>query len=201
MNELAISNPKVTLRPNGLSFTGDLNRQEWNDLGARIGRVGKSIGFMIGDWLNYGERQWGDLYSEAIELTGLDYQTLADYAYVSKRIDFSSRNENLDFSHHKVVAKLKSADEQREWLANAAKHNLSVRRLRRSVNMGRVVTTEEMHDDPADQGKVTYMLFINRLLQWFRRESEKSDIESWDEERRRLLKRDLEPIAQIYQQL
>ena len=32
--------------------------------------------FWIGDWLNYGERKWGEKYKEALEKTGYDYQTL-----------------------------------------------------------------------------------------------------------------------------
>lgn len=201
MNELAIESPKFTLAPNGLQFDGELTRDEWNQLGVQIGRVGKSIGFIIGDWLNYAERQWGETYADAIELTGLDYGTLANFAYVAKRVGFSSRNEKLDFAHHMVVAKLKDPDDQREWLANAERNNMSVRRLRKSVAAGRIVSQEELDADGADQGKVTYMVFINRILQWFRREADKSDPEEWDPERRRLLKRDLQPVVDIYQKL
>ena len=38
----------------------------------------------------------------------------------------------------------------------AEKHNLSVRRLRKSINFGRLATEEEVQGDPADRGHVTY---------------------------------------------
>lgn len=212
MNELTITGNKFDITDLGIKFTGDLTRKEWNELGVKVARVGKSIGFIIGDWLNYGHGHWGDkeednhrpegsMYAEVIALTGFDYGTLRNFAYVASRVQLSWRHDKLSFEHHAVVAKIKSPDDQKEWLANAVKHNMSTRRLRKSLNLGRVATLEDLEQDPNDRGKVTYMLFINRLCQWWRRETDKEDIEDWEPERKRLLKRDLQPIAEIYAKL
>lgn len=201
MKELAISDSKVRIKESGIEFLHDLDRDEWLALGKRLARVGKSIGFIIGDWINYGEHKWGEMYAEAIAETGLDYGTLRNFAYVAGRVSLSLRNDKLDFAHHMVVAKLKSSEDQREWLTNAEKHRMSVTRLRKSVNMGRVVMPQEIEEDPADKGHVTYMVFINRLCQWFRRETDKVDMDEWDAERKRLLKRDLKPLVEIYEKL
>lgn len=200
MNELAIADQKFTIRETGIEFHQELDFEEWESLGYKLARVGKSIGFIIGDWINYGEKLWGEKYQDAINRSGLDYQTLRDFAYVAGRIELSLRNDNLDFNHHRVVAKLPSGD-QKEWLKAAEKHGLSVRRLRKSINVGRVVSQDEMQEDPSDKGHVTYMVFINRLCQWWRKVVDREPIEQWDEYRRETLKRDLKPLVEIYEKL
>ena len=39
----------------------------------------------------------------------------------------------------------------------AEKHKLGVRRLRKSINFGRLATEDEVQGDPADKGVVTYL--------------------------------------------
>jgi hypothetical protein len=207
MNELAITGAKFCITDQGIDFTGDLSRKEWDDLGTKIARVGKSIGFIIGDWFNYGNHKWGGdgrqggMYADAIALTGFDYGTLSNFANVAKRVQFPLRNGNLDYNHHAVVAKLKSPEDQKHWLDTAEKHDLSVRRLRMSVNSGRIVSIEEMQGDPADKGTVTYMVWINRLRQWWCKRIEGDPVKNWDAEDRATLKRDLQPLVDIYNTL
>jgi hypothetical protein len=112
----------------------------------------------------------------------------------------SCRHDKLGFEHHKIVAKL-SAEDQREWLNTAEKHGLSKRRLRKSVIMGRVVSIDEMQDDPADRSQVSYMTWLNKLLHWWRKRTATDPVENWEAEDRARLKRDLEPWVQIYRQL
>jgi len=201
MNELAIQGNKFHITENGIDFTDDLDRDEWDQLGSKIARVAKTIGFIVGDWLNYGERHWGEMYAEAMQLTGLDYQTLRDYAYTARRVELSLRNDNLDYYHHKVVAKLKAPEDQKHWLDLAEKHSLSVRRLRMSMNCGRVVSIDEMDGDKADRGQPTYMTWLNKLLHWWTRRTKNDPVEKWAEQDRQRLKRDLEPWVKIYHQL
>jgi hypothetical protein len=200
MNELAVKGSNFTIRETGIEFQGELTREEWNDLGCRIARVAKSIGFIVGDWINYGEKRWGEMYADAIQRTGLDYQTLRDYAYTARRVELSLRNDKLDFSHHRAVAKLEPA-EQRRWLEASERHDLSVRRLRVSMNKGRVAGLDELDVEPADRGQHTYMTWLNKLLHWWTRRTEAEPVEQWDEQDRQRLKRDLEPWVKIYNQL
>ena len=207
MNELAITGAKFSITDQGIDFTGDLSREEWDDLGVKVARVGKSIGFIVGDWFNYGNHKWGGdgreggMYADAIALTGFDYGTLSNFANVAKRIQFPLRNGNLDYSHHAVVAKLKSPEEQKHWLTAAEKHDLSVRRLRMSVNSGRIVSIDEMNGDPDDRGMPTYMTWLNKLLHWWTNRTKEDPIEQWDVLDRQRLKRDLEPWVRIYERL
>lgn len=200
MNTLAINDPKYSITPTGIDFHQDLTFDEWDDLGNKLAPVGKSIGFIIGDWINYGQTAYGEKYNEALARTGIPYQTLRNYAYVASRVSLSCRQDKLGFEHHAVVAKLKS-EEQSHWLDMADRHELSVRRLRKSINYGRLATEEEVQGDPADRGYVTYLALLNRIRRWWRRETAKAPVEEWDEERREGLKRDFKIVAEIYEAL
>ena len=156
MTTLAIQDPKFAITPTGIQFHQDLSFAEWDDLGQKLAPIGKSIGFIIGDWINYGEGRYGEKYAEALERSGMAYQTLMNYSYVARKVEISCRQENLGFEHHAVVAKLKP-DEQEHWLEMTKAHSLSVRRLRKSINFGRLATDEEVQGDPADRGHVTYL--------------------------------------------
>lgn len=52
-----------------------------------------------------------------------------------------------------------------------------------------------------DKGTVTYMVWINRLSQWWRKRIECDPVENWDAEDRATLKRDLQPLVDIYNTL
>lgn len=201
MNTLAINDPKFTITPTGIEFHQDLDFNEWDDLGRKLSPIGKSIGFIIGDWINYGEKRWGEKYGEALARTGLAYQTLLNYAHVARKVQFSCRQEKLGFEHHAVVAKLKSPEDQQYWLDMAVKHKLGKRRLQKSINFGRLATEEEVQGDPSDRGYVTYLALLNRLRRWWKREIGKAPVDEWDEERREVLKRDFRLVLEIYEAL
>jgi hypothetical protein len=201
MNTIAINDPKFSITPTGIQFHEELSFDEWDDLGQKLAPVGKSIGFIIGDWINYGENRYGEKYETALARTGLAYQTLMDFAYVARKVEISLRNENLDFTHHRVVAKLKTPDEKKHWLKMAVKHKLGIRRLRKSINFGRLATEKEVQGDPADRGYVTYLALLNRIRRWWARETGKAPVDEWDEDRRQGLKKDFKLVVEIYEAL
>lgn len=121
----AMSETSLVL-PEGLSF------EEWEAVGSTLKRVEKSVRWWIGDWMTYGERAYGETYSQAIEVTGRSYQDLADMAYVSKAIQFSERSENLTWSHHKEVAPLEPIVRS-AWLVAAEDNDWSTRELREQI--------------------------------------------------------------------
>ncbi len=201
MNTLAITDTKFSITPTGIQFNEELSFEEWDALGQKLAPIGKSIGFIIGDWINYGENRYGEKYEAALARTGLAYQTLRDFAYVAQKVELSLRNDNLDFTHHRVVAKLKSPDEKKHWLKMAVKHKLGIRRLRKSINYGRLATEKEVQGDPADRGYVTYLALLNRIRRWWARETGKAPVEEWDEDRREVLKKDFKLVVEIYEAL
>lgn len=82
----------------------------------------------VGDWLNYGEQRWGEMYAQAEVTTGWDYQRLRDAKWVANGVHLSVRKDNLSWSHHKEVAHLEP-QEQAAWLNRAEVEGLSVRAL------------------------------------------------------------------------
>ena len=201
MNTLAITDPKFAITPTGIQFHQDLSYEEWDDLGQKLAPIGKSIGFILGDWINYGsQKNYGEKYDEAIARTGIDYGYLRNMAYVARKVDLSCRRDYLAFEHHAVVAKLKP-DEQSHWLDMTKQHKLTVRRLRKSINFGRLATEEEVQGDPADRGHVTYLALLNRIRRWWKRETGKAPVEEWDDDRREGLKKDFKLVLDIYEAL
>jgi hypothetical protein len=75
----------------------------WKAVGAKIGTYSNATAWWLGDWLAFGRMKYGRRYNEAIEVTGLDYKTLRNYAVVARRFELSRRRDNLSFQHHAEV--------------------------------------------------------------------------------------------------
>lgn len=90
----------------GLDLRAGLSFDEWQSVGFKLRRIHKAWKWWVGDWLNYGERAYGEGYSQAMDELGLDYQQAADCAYVARHVDLSRRRETLSWSHHREVAPL-----------------------------------------------------------------------------------------------
>ena len=208
---------KVTITPVGMQVTGDLSFEEWRDLATHIGQAARSISFIIGDWLVYGQGAFdpesdtpaasvpSDVYRTALTATGFDLKTLHNYAYVSRNVPHSMRSERLSWEHHRMIAKLAPADQER-WIDQChaqqdAGTRMSTRRLQKSISLGRVATLEDMEPDPADRGIENHIPFVNRLVGWWRRMRQDRFLENSTREQREALKRDLRPVIEIYRQL
>lgn len=216
MNQLTLPNSKVTASRTGLRFTGKLTQEEWRQLATSIGEVATSIAFIVGDWLVYGQSLFGTdghpdrrvddpSYLLAMDATGLDRSTLQNYAYVSRSIPYSVRSERLSWEHHRLLAKLPEA-EIGDWIAKCeaeenAGRRMSTRRLRKSLALGRVATTADMEPDESDKGVDNHIPFVNRLALWWRKRQEDKFLTRATREQRLALKRDLQPVVDIYNQL
>lgn len=110
----------------------DLAFEEWERAGVTLGRIGRARRWWIGDWVNHGERAYGEKYTLAIDATGYEYQTVANCAYVAKAIEPSSRRAGLSWSHHAEVAAL-DPEERERWLDRAEHEGLTRNQLRRAL--------------------------------------------------------------------
>ncbi len=128
-NESGMLCNSFRLQPIGLLPVGEPTFEQWFACGSFLCQAENAVHFWIGDWLNFGEWQWGERYTGAIELTGFDYQTVANDKWVASRIEISRRREKVSFEHHKEVAPL-SPHEQDVLLARAEAEGWTVRRLR-----------------------------------------------------------------------
>jgi hypothetical protein len=116
----------------GLHLTRRLTFEAWADIGKQLSAVMASSAWCLGDWLAYGQDVYRSRYREAVERTGLDYQTLRNYAWVARRFELSRRRDTLSFGHHAEVASL-PAPEQDFWLRKAEQFGWPTNHLRREV--------------------------------------------------------------------
>jgi hypothetical protein len=116
----------------GLVFPDRLPFEVWAGVGAQLAAAAAASAWCLGDWLAYGQAAYGGRYREAVGRTGLEYQTLRNYAWVAGRFELSRRRDTLSFGHHAEVAAL-PAPEQDFWLRKAEQFGWPVMRLRREV--------------------------------------------------------------------
>lgn len=122
---------RVSLQlPLGLDFDG------WVRVGQQLGRFEAASRWWIGDWLNYGERSYGQAYAQEIDATGLDYGSLNQCRWVADRIEFVRRRRNLSWSHHYEVAKL-TVEQQDYWLDKAEQNDWTRKELRAFLKAAR----------------------------------------------------------------
>ena len=212
----------VVLTPLGRDVSKPLSLAEWQDIGRRIAVAMRSAAFVIGDWLVYGEGRDGQmtlfpeipeadkvsqkLYDEAVILTGIDVTTLQHYAYVARHVPRSLRNEHVSWEHHRKVAKLRDEAEKRRWLSLAADKLLagqpvSLRRFARSIQAGRLLTRAELNADAADAGIENVHPYVNRIVAFFARLKSSGWLANADAHKRAALKRDLQPIIELANEL
>lgn len=120
-----------------LLLRDSLPYESWREVGVHIGTVANGGCWWVGDWLLYGQREYPGRYRHAIEATGLDYQTLRNYAWVAGAIGPSRRRDTVSFGHHAEVASL-SVEEQDAWLDVVEAQALSRNELRRRIQVARV---------------------------------------------------------------
>lgn len=124
MDAIVTISPSVSLTPTGLEFRNSVSFDEWQTVGLKLREVRGMIHWWIGDWLNYGEERWGEMYAQAVEDTQYRTQTLMNDKYVASRFQISRRREKLSWSHHADVAGL-DVDEQEKLLNTAEEKRLA----------------------------------------------------------------------------
>lgn len=174
----------------GLELAECLDFDEWRAIAASFGKALQTAAWCIGDWMIYGERRWGKqllldgedfdpaspgrlqahVFDAAIESTGLDRQTLSNYASVCRKIPKSERRASLSFAHHRVLAPLPSP-KRLEWLAlldSESNKRPTVKRLSLSVRIAddepRIVEDSEILSRGEKAGHDNYIPHLTRLL-------------------------------------
>jgi hypothetical protein len=126
--ETAIAVPG-SLTATGLDLRPGLSLKEWTAVGTALARVERAYRWWVGDWLNYGEAEYGETYTDALAQTGLDYESLRQCKWVSECVETVRRRTVLSWSHHEEVAALEPV-EQDIWLERAEANNWTRKELR-----------------------------------------------------------------------
>jgi hypothetical protein len=170
--EPARRRPAVRSTATGAQFDPLLEFDAWRQMGTRLGVYTSATSWWLGDWLTFGRDKYGRRYKEAIAATGLDYQTLRNYAVVARRFAAPRRRANLTFQHHAVVCSLPD-DRQDEWLDRATAGGWSRNELRRRLR--EAVTDRE----PAQE--IISLAVARKQADLWRRAAERGQcaLESW----------------------
>jgi hypothetical protein len=107
----------------------------WVSVGQEIAVLSDASAWWLADWLIYGRETYRGRYRQAIDRTGLSYQTLRNYAWIARAFPVSRRRDKLSMQHHAQVITL-AGEEQDEWLDLAERHGWSVTELRRRLKGG-----------------------------------------------------------------
>ena len=121
-----------TLTPVGLEIRKGLPFESWEKIGGSLKKINGAMQWWWGDWLNYGEREYGETYSQALEASPYDLGTLRVLKSVCGKVEMLARANNLSFKHHMIVAPLEQKD-QIAWLKKAQDKNWTVQELRQAI--------------------------------------------------------------------
>ena len=102
---------------------------DWEKTLALIRNISNQHMWWLGDAINWGSARWGEKYSQALEATDYDYDTLAKAAFVAKKFPPLRRRNGLSFNHHRELAGMDEVD-QDMWLDRCEGGTLSVHGLR-----------------------------------------------------------------------
>lgn len=123
-------------RRTDLELPVDLPLEMWRRVGQEMFAISDASAWWLGDWLIYGQNRYPERYRRALQETGLNYQTLRNYAWIARRFDASSRRPELSIQHHAEVAGLSPADRSL-WLERAQHFGWSRNTLRRHLRASR----------------------------------------------------------------
>lgn len=120
----------------GLRIPVGLTFDDWERAGRQLSSIVNSSSWWLGDWLVYGKHHYTDRYQRGIRTAGLQYQTLRNYAWVSRRFELHRRRPALTFQHHAELASL-SIEEQDQWLDRAEQMGWTTKQLRHALRLAR----------------------------------------------------------------
>ncbi|MFF1716499.1 LmbU family transcriptional regulator [Streptomyces sp. NPDC058268] len=155
--------------PVGLAF------EEWERAGRQLSGLLNSSSWWLGDWLIYGKDHYADRYERGIRAAGLQYQTLRNYAWISRRFEVHRRRSALSFQHHAELASL-PVDEQDAWLDRTEQLRWTTKQLRNALRAQR-----QGPQQAVDTEATRRLAVPDDRLQWWHKAAARSgtELEEW----------------------
>lgn len=116
-----------TLGPTGLEVRDAPTYEEWAGIGDLLRTLEGGVAWIVGDWINFGQGEYGEAASQAI--SDFAPETARVYEWVAAKVPRENRRDDLSFTHHQIVAAL-DVEKQRELLERAAEGQWSTSRLK-----------------------------------------------------------------------
>ncbi|MGW5863086.1 LmbU family transcriptional regulator [Streptomyces sp. NPDC055239] len=160
----------------GLQIPTGLKFDDWERAGRQLSGIVNSSSWWLGDWLVYGKDHYTDRYQRGIRAAGLQYQTLRNYAWVSRRFALHRRRAGLTFQHHAELASL-SVEEQDLWLDRAEGMGWTTKQLRSAIRQ----TREAERQRGTQVEPIRQLAVPGNRFQWWHKAAEQSgiDFEQW----------------------
>lgn len=146
----------ITLTATGAIIEGEPTMDDFCTAVQNCYSLANATMWAIGDLLLYGEGrgEWGEAYTQAVELTQKSYASLTQAVWVSKAYPHEDREfaGALSWSHHRAAARIKDLDERRHLLQQCVDQALSHDDLKaimpKQLPVGEAPTSEkgESHD-------------------------------------------------------
>lgn len=160
----------------GLQIPAGMIFEDWERAGRQLSGILDSSSWWLGDWLVYGKDHYTDRYQRGIRAAGLRYQTLRNYAWVSRRFAFNRRRAALSFQHHAELASL-PVDEQELWLNRAEEIEWSTKQLRSAL---RATREDEAGRDKQIEATQRLAVPCDRIPWWHKAAVQSGiDLEQW----------------------
>lgn len=99
-----------TLTSTSLSIKENTPIEDWIKCGEILRKISGATQWWIGDWINFGEGKYGEMYSQALEKTDYELHSLQNIAYTARNIESSLRRENVPFSYYKQLASVENKE-------------------------------------------------------------------------------------------
>ena len=80
--------------------------EEWLSAGQQIAKMGKQLGFLVGDWVNAGRARFPEQLDLALGEVGIDPRFARKAAHVAAEFPRGQRDNALSFDHHAPLAAL-----------------------------------------------------------------------------------------------
>lgn len=129
------------ITPTGLDLPDGLPFDVWQAVGEQLKLVERSLMWLVGDWMLYGEGNYGERFSQALDASDYAPQTIENATWVARSISRSRRRESLSWSHHAEVASRQLTPEQQDMLLDIAEAEAlttkELRIYRRRLEQGR----------------------------------------------------------------
>jgi len=155
---------KYELTETGIVVREGWTIELWEEVGKQIARYQKGLMWLVGDWLNAGDREGyverGKL-AEACERFGIAYDTAADAARVSAAFESRERSRLLEWSHHRVAAGHPQAGELLEW---AEANSATVKQLREEKQRRAVSSAPTATEAIGTKGDVSWEFKVGDCL-------------------------------------
>jgi hypothetical protein len=127
-----------TLYPTGWVPPTEMTYEQWETQGIIFQELQECLPFVLGDWLNAGEKRYGETYTQALLRSDKSLETLQQYKWVMGAIPPERRYPNgsgITYTHHRHVAKKElSPAEQDWWLKQAHDNEWTSARLKQELD-------------------------------------------------------------------